>query len=151
MAKYFTKNGLEKLEKELDFLKKVKRKEISERIRQAASFGDLKENAAYDDAKDSQAFLEGRILELEEAMRSAMIVDESEKTDKVQIGSTIKVSSSDGEEKFQIVLQEEVNVTEGKISYQSPLGGSFLGKKIGEMVKIETPSGEKIYKIIEIS
>ncbi|MDP2821022.1 MAG: transcription elongation factor GreA [bacterium] len=151
MAKYFTKKGLEKLEKELDFLKKNKRKEISERIRQAASFGDLKENAAYDDAKDSQAFLEGRISELEEAIRSAMIVEESEKTDKVQISSTIKVSSDDGEEKYQIVLQEEVNVMEGKISYQSPLGSSFLGKKIGETVKIETPSGEKIYKIVEIS
>lgn len=150
MAKYFTKKGLEKLEKELDFLKKNKRKEISERIRQAASFGDLKENAAYDDAKDAQAFLEGRILELEEAIRSAMIVDESEKTGKVQIGSIIKVSSNDGEEKFQIVLQEEVNVMEGKISYQSPLGSSFLGKRNGETVKIETPSGEKVYKIIEI-
>jgi transcription elongation factor GreA len=151
MAKYFTKKGLEKLEKELDFLKKDKRKEISEKIRQAASFGDLKENAAYDDAKDEQAFLEGRIMDLEEVIRSAMVVDESEKTDKVQIGSTIKISSADGEEQFQIVLQEEVNVMEGKISYQSPLGGSFLDKKIGEMVKIETPSGEKIYKILEIN
>jgi transcription elongation factor GreA len=142
---------LEKLEKELEFLKKKKRMEISERIRQAASFGDLKENAAYDDAKDAQAFLEGRILELEEAIRSAMIVDEPEKTGKVQIGSNIVVGSSDGEEKFQIVLQEEVNVLEGKISYQSPLGSSFLGKKKGDEVGVETPGGQKIYKIIEVN
>ena len=151
MAKYFTKKGLEKLEKELEFLKKNKRMEISERIRQAASFGDLKENAAYDDAKDAQAFLEGRILELEEAIRSAMIVDEPEKTGKVQIGSNIVVGSSDGEEKFQIVLQEEVNVLEGKISYESPLGSSFLGKKKGDEVGVETPGGQKIYKIIEVN
>jgi len=151
MTKYFTKEGLKKIEKELEYLKKDERKEIAEKIRYAASFGDLKENAAYDEAKDAQAFLEGRILELEETIRTAEVVEGGKKTDKIQIGSFVSARSSDGEEKFQIVVIEEVNITDGKISCESPLGSAFMGKEKGDEVKIEIPSGIISYKIIDIS
>lgn len=151
MTKYFTKDGLQKIKKELEHLKKIERKEMSEKLRYAVSFGDLKENAAYDEAKDAQAFLEGRILDLEEMIKTAEIIEKNKKTDKVQIGSFISAISKDGKEKFQIVVLEEVNIKAGKISCESPLGMAFIGKRKGDEVKIETPAGMVFYKIIDIS
>ncbi len=151
--KYFTKKGLEKLKKELDYSKKVKRKEIAERIREAASFGDRSENFAYQQAKEDQAFLEGRILELENIIRQAKIIEKKdvENIKEVQIGSFIAVNSGNNERKeFQIVGPEEANPFEGKISFQSPLGKSLLGKMVGQKIEVETPTGKVKYEILKI-
>ncbi|MCX6764693.1 MAG: transcription elongation factor GreA [Candidatus Nealsonbacteria bacterium] len=149
MPKYLTKEGLEKFKKELEESKTVKRKEISERLKHAASFGDLAENAAYHEAKEAQAFLEDRINELRKIISGAMVV-ENQKNGRVQIGSSVTISSIDGEEKFQIVEHEEANSFAGKISFQSPLGKLLLGKLEGETVKFQTPQGKIDYKIIKI-
>jgi len=149
MTKYLTPEGLKKLKKELNYLKKVKRKEIAERLRHTASFGDLSENFAYHQAKEDQAFVNGRILELEEIIRSAKVV-EKKGTEKVQIGSTVTVSSDDKKEKFQIVDPQETDPAKGKISYQSSLGNALLERSVGEKVKIETPEGKIQYEILKI-
>jgi transcription elongation factor GreA len=149
MPKYLTKEGLEKFKNELEQSKTVKRKEVAERIRHAASFGDLAENAAYHEAKEAQAFLEDRINELRKIISGATVV-ENQKNGKVQVGSSVTVSSIDGEEKFQIVEPEEANSFAGKISFQSPLGKLILGKSEDEIIKFQTPQGKIDYKIIKI-
>ncbi len=149
MTKYLTKEGLEKLNKELEYLKNIKRKEVAEKLKQAISEGDLKENAGYDAAKDEQGFVEGRIKELEKIIGQAEMIEKKE-SNKVQIGSFVSLSSNDGEEKFQIVGPEEADILENKISFKSPLGKALLRKKKGDTVKINAPSGKKEYKITEI-
>lgn len=149
MAKYLTPEALENFKKELDYLQNTKRKEIGERIKHAASFGDLKENAAYHEAKEAQAFLEGRILELKEIVSQAKTI-EKKNSDKVQIGSVVLIVSCGNEEKFQIVEPEEASAMSGKISYKSPLGETLLGKCAGEKIKLETPGGKSEYKILKI-
>jgi transcription elongation factor GreA len=149
MTKYLTKDGLEKFKKELDELKTVKRKEIAQRLKHAASFGDLAENAAYHEAKEAQGHLEDRIKELRKIISGAFVI-ENNKNGRVQIGSVVIVSSSDGEEKFQIVEPEEANSFEGKISFQSPLGKVLLDKVEGETVKFKIPKGSVDYKIIKV-
>lgn len=149
MVKYLTSEGLEKLKKELEHLKTVGRKEVAEQLRHNAAFGDLKENAGYDAARDAQAFLECRIVDLQDILSQAKVIEKKECLE-VQIGSTILVSIEGEEEKFQIVGPEEADILKGKISYQSPIGKALLGKKKGSVVKIETPGGKIEYKIIEI-
>lgn len=149
MVKYFTPEGLEKLKKELEYLKTVKRKEISEKIRHSAAQGDLKENAGYHAAKDEQGFLEGRIIELSEIIANAKVIKNKEK-DKIQLGSIVLLDSSNVKDKFQIVESEEADISKGKISLKSSLGEALLGKKKGDVVKINTPGGVKEYKIIQI-
>jgi transcription elongation factor GreA len=150
MIKYLTKQGLEKLKKELDYLDKVGRKEVSEKLEEAIAQGDLSENAGYDAAKEKQGFIERRIKELRETIAQAKII-KKEKGDKVQIGSLVFLKSKEQEEKFQLVGPEESNILEGKISFESPLGSSILGKKQGDVLKIDTPEGKKEYKIIKIN
>jgi len=149
MAKYLTSEGLEKLKKELNYLKTVKRREIAGRLRHTASFGDLSENFAYQQAKEDQAFLEGRILELKEIICQAKIIEKKE-NGKVQIGSMVLINSNGDKEKFQIVEPEEANPQEGKISYQSPLGEALLSKSVGAKIKMKTPEGKIQYKILKI-
>jgi len=149
MTKYLTKEGLEKLKKELEHLETVKRKEVSERIRHTASQGDLKENAGYDAAKEEQGFVEARIRELKSIINQAQVIS-NKGNDKVQIGCSVLLESTDGKDEFQIVGPEEADILEGKISFKSPLGGALLEKKKGDIIKIETPSGQKEYKIIQI-
>ena len=149
MEKYLTKEGLEKLKKELHHLKTVKRKEISELIRHTASYGDLKENAAYDEAKDAQGFLEGRIRELEGVIANAKVI-EGKNNGKVQIGSSVILESSEGRENFQIVGPEEADPLNGRISHLSPLGKVLISRSEGEKVKFQAPGGEVVYKIIKI-
>ncbi len=149
MVKYLTPEGLEKLKKELEHLKTVKRKEVSKKIERTAAQGDLKENAGYDAAKEEQGFIEGRIKKLSEIIAQANIIKRKEK-DKVQIGSTVSLESNNGKDKFQIVGSEEADVLEGKISFESPLGEALLGKKKGDSVRINTPDGIKGCRIIEI-
>lgn len=149
MKKYLTKEGLEKLQKELEYLKNVARKEVAIKLKEAIAQGDLKENAGYDSAKDEQGFIEARIRELKGIIANAEVVEKKESS-KVQICSSVSLSSVNGEDKFQIVSPEEADTLENKISFQSPLGGALLNKKKGDIVKITTPSGKMEYKIIEI-
>jgi len=148
MENYLTKEGLEKLKKELDYLKKTKRKEIVENLRHAASFGDLSENFAYQQAKEDQAFLESRILELEEKIKNVKIIKKG-LSNKVTIGSTVFLSLDGKKEHFQIVGPEETDPFQGKISYESPLGKALLGKSIGQIIEVEGTEKNK-YKIVDI-
>jgi transcription elongation factor GreA len=150
MENYLTPDGLKKLKTELDYLKKVKRKEISEKLNHSISFGDLSENAAYDEAKEEQGFLEGRISELNDIVSHAKIINKKQ-TNKISIGSIVLVSLDHQKEKYQIVGPEEADIFNGKISYQSPLGKTLLNKTIGDKAMVETPSGKIEYRIIEVS
>jgi len=149
MVKYFTAPGLEKLKKELDYLERVKRKEVSERLRHTASQGDLKENAGYHAAKEQQGFVEGRIKELKEILSQAKII-EKKGGDQIQIGSFVCLESDEGEKTFQLVGPEEADILQGKISFESPLGGAILKKRKGDVIEIDAPEGKKKYEIVEI-
>lgn len=148
-----TAEGLQKLQEELDELKTVHRKEVNDRIRQAKEYGDLSENAEYEDAKQEQAFIEGRILKLEAMIRNSRIIDESSfATDEVHIGATVKVKdlkNNDGYE-FHIVGSAEADPSAKRISNESPLGRALLGHKKGETVDVSTPRGVVKYKIESI-
>lgn len=149
-----TKAGKEKLEQELEQLKTVKRKEVVERIKIARSFGDLSENSEYDSAKDEQAFVEGRITTLENMIRNAKIIEESDLvSDTVSLGKSVTfVELPDGEEEtYTIVGSAEADPFEGKISNDSPIAQSLIGKKVGEQVTVQTPGGEMQVKIVSIS
>ncbi len=149
-----TKAGKEKLEQELEHLKAVKRKEVVERIKIARSFGDLSENSEYDSAKDEQAFVEGRITTLENMIRNAKIIEESDLvSDAVSIGKSVTfIELPDGEEEtYTIVGSAEADPFEGKISNDSPIAQSLIGKKVGEQVTVQTPGGEMQVKIVSIS
>lgn len=145
-----TKEGLEKLEEELDELKTVHRREVNERIRQAKEFGDISENAEYEDAKQEQAFVEGRILKVEAMIRNARIIDSSEYAqDEVHLGATVKIKDikSGAAHEFTIVGSAEADPVNGRLSNESPLGSSLMGKKKGETVEVTTPRGVTNYKI----
>jgi transcription elongation factor GreA len=150
MEKYLTNEGLKKLKKELEYLKRVKRKEIAARLERAVAFEDLSENSEYLEAKEAQGFLEGRILELEDLISRAVVIPEEKNTGFVQIGSTILVDAGRQKEKFKIVGAEEANPLEGKISDSSPLGKALLNQPKGAVVEICTPQGRIRYKIIKI-
>lgn len=152
---YVTKEGLKKMEDELEHLTKVKRPELSERLRAAISQGDLSENADYDYAKQEQAFLEGRIQELEDALRRAKIIDDGGPGDKVRVGSTVTITivedGNDEEETYRIVGAHEADPTNGYISNESPIGRALLGAKPGQVVTVETPNGGMELKVKDIS
>lgn len=150
MSEYLTKEGLEKLKKELDYLKQTKRREIAERIRSTAAHGDLKENAAYHEAKEDQGFLEQRIKELRSVVNRSQIIKKNG-VDKVQMGSLVLIDNGEEKEEYQIVGPSETNTLEGKISYKSPLGQALLGKKKGGKVTIKNSEGEMKYVILKIS
>jgi transcription elongation factor GreA len=149
MAKYLTKDGLDNLRKELERLEKVERREVAERLKHAISFGDISENAAYDEAKEALGMLEGKILELKATICSAKIIEKNGAKG-VQIGSLVSLSSGGKKEEFQIVGPEEADVFKGKISYQSPLGKILIGREKGEKVVLKTPGGQVNYEIISI-
>lgn len=150
MVNYLTPEGLEKLKKELAELKTTKRQEIAERLEQAKALGDLSENAEYEEAKEEQSMVETHIAELEDVLRSVVVIQKSTQTDHVTIGSTIRISSENGEETYTIVGSEEADPLNGKISNESPLGSAFLEKKVGETVEVRTPGGSTAYTIEEI-
>lgn len=152
MKKRFTKEGLEKLKKELAYLEKEKRKEVAEKLKFAASFGDLSENSAYEDAKSEQSMLENRIAKLRETIQEAEVVESSKGEKFVQIGSVIEVETEGGQrKKFEIVDGSESDPMSGKISCESPMGKAFLDGKEGDSCKVQTPAGEKIFHIVEIN
>ena len=148
---YLSKDGLDKLRTELEEMTSVKRPEVAQRIHDAKEHGDLSENAEYEDAKNEQAFVEGRIQTLQALIKNATIIDENHSTDHVQIGSTVKVESDDGAESFTIVGSTEARPTEGRISNESPVGRALLGKKKGEKVLVKVPAGDFTYKIVSIT
>ncbi len=148
-----TKEGKEKLGQELEYLKAVKRKEVVERIKIARSFGDLSENSEYDSAKEEQAFVEGKITTIENMIRNAkIIVEDGTSSDTVGLGKTVTfVELPDGdEETYSIVGSAEADPFEGKISNDSPIAKSLMGKKLGETVTVNTPGGDITVKIISV-
>lgn len=149
-----TQEGFNNLEKELDFLKTEKRAEIAERIKIALGFGDLSENSEYDEAKGAQAENENKIVELENKLRHAKIIDESEiDTKTVQIGNTVKLLDIEFEEEvsYTIVGSTEVDLSLNRISNESPIGKALLGAKKNQTVEVEAPAGIMKYKILAIT
>ena len=151
---FFTPEGLEKMEAEIEYLKTVRRKEVAERIKVALGYGDLSENSEYDEAKNEQAQLEERIVKLENMVRNARVIDEDDlNTEIVNVGSTVAVKDlSDGEEdEFTIVGSAEADPLSGRISNESPVGGKLLGAKVGDVVEVEIPDGMIKYEVVSIS
>lgn len=148
-----TAEGLQKLQAELDDLKTVHRRDVNDRIRQAKEFGDLSENAEYEDAKQEQAFVEGRILKIEAMLRNVRIIDSSEYSDdEVHLGAEVKVKDENGTPyTFTIVGSTESDPPNHRLSNESPLGKSLIGRKIGEKVDVTTPRGVVKYTIEGIS
>ncbi len=146
---YVTQTGLKKLQEEYDQLVSVRRKEVAEKLQKARELGDVSENAAYDAARDEQAFVEGRIAELDGVLKRVEVVEE-EKGGVIQVGSTVRVHLDGNEQEFQIVGAPEANPSGGKISHESPLGRALLGKKIGDQVEIEAPAGKLTYHVLGI-
>jgi transcription elongation factor GreA len=148
-----TQEGLKKLEDELDHLKAVKRKEVAERIKVAISYGDISENSEYDDAKNEQAFIEGRVITLEKMLRNARIIQEDEvDTEAVSVGSTVILRDLefDDEVEYTIVGSAESNPLENKISNESPVGQALLRKRKGTVVDVNVPAGVLQYEILDI-
>lgn len=149
-----TDEGLKKYEEELEMLKTVKRKEISEKIKVALSFGDLSENSEYDEAKNDQAKVEARIVELEAMLKNAKVIDEGElRNDIVHIGSKVRVLDVEFNEEldYQVVGSAEADPRSGKISDESPVGKALLGAKVGDVVEAEAPGGIVKFEIKQIT
>lgn len=146
-----TKEGLEKMKKELDELRSTKRAEIAQRLKAAIAMGDLSENSEYDEAKNAQAFLEGRILQLEQQIRTAQVIEKAAKG-RVDVGSTVIIEDMEEhlQEKVTIVGSTESNPFEGRISNESPVGRALMGAKAGDIVEAEAPNGVLKYKVISI-
>ncbi|MDF2379134.1 MAG: transcription elongation factor GreA [Candidatus Gracilibacteria bacterium] len=146
-----TKEGLKKLQEELENLKNVRRKEVSGRLKEAISYGDLSENSEYEEAKNEQAFIEGRILELENQVKNAKVV-KGHTTKGVQIGSIVKLKKvgSSNDEQYTIVGTTEADPFENKISNESPIGHAIMELKKGDKVTVETPSGKQRYEITSL-
>lgn len=148
---YLTVEGKKKLEEELEYLTKVRRKEVAEAIKSAKEEGDLSENSAYDEAKLAQGFLEGRVQTIEAQLRNAVIIEQNGDSDTVGIGNTVTVAEEGfGEETYQIVGSAEADPLDGKISNESPIGQALLGAKVNDVVKAETPGGEIEFKVLKI-
>ena len=149
-----TPEGLKKLEEEIEYMSTVRRREVSERIREARDFGDISENAEYDDAKNEQAQLEAQISQLEERLRRSTVVEDAPKdTGSVGFGSIVHIKDQDSGDsrKFQIVGSTEANLSEGLLSSESPIGSALIGGKVNQIVTIAAPRGpEKKFKITKI-
>jgi transcription elongation factor GreA len=148
---YLSKEGLARLREELEELTNVRRPEVAGRIHEAKEHGDVTENAEYEDAKNEQAFVEGRIQALEVLIKNAVLIENNHSTDHVQIGSTVVVRSDGGRETYTIVGSAEAAPAEGRISNESPVGRALLGHKKGEKVLVSVPAGDSEYTIVNIS
>ncbi len=145
-----SKEGYEKLKKELELLTTVRRREIADRIQRAKDMGDLSENAEYSEAKDAQAFNEGRVAELSALLKNLTVVDNGGAKDRISLGSDVTVEVNGEEKIYSIVSFNEADPLAGKISNESPLGRSLLDKKKGDQVTVTTPKGQNTYKIKDI-
>lgn len=148
-----TREGLKKLQEELDYLKNIRRKEIAARLKEAISYGDLSENSEYEEAKNEQAFVEGRILELEEKVKYAKIIDakhQKEKGGVVGLGSVVRIRelSTNREEEYTLVGSTEADSLQRLISNDSPIGKVLIEKKVGDVVSYKAPGGKFQYKIV---
>jgi transcription elongation factor GreA len=148
--KYLTQEGLDKLKKELEILRKDERIKVAEELKTAISFGDLSENAAYDDAKENQAQLEARILEVERLIHNAKVI-KHQKNGWVMVGSSVVITDGKNESSFQIVGEDEANPIEGRLSFKSPLGMALMEKTAGTKFTVDTPKGKVEYKILKIN
>lgn len=146
---YLTKEGHEKLQKEYEQLTKVRRREVTQRIAKAREYGDISENSEYDTAKEEQSFVEGRIVELQDILRNAKVIDRSHKSGEVQIGTKVKVDVDGEGDEFIIVSSVEADPMQGKISDESPVGRALLGAKVGDVVTVSSTI-KSTYKILEI-
>lgn len=148
---YISRNGIAKLEKELEYLKKVRRKEIAQLIHSAKEQGDLSENAEYAAAKEEQGHIESRILEIGEMLKRAEIIDAGKQNnDMVHVGSSVLIETDGEQMEYLIVGSNESNPSEGRISNESPIGRAFLGKKVGDVVHVTIPAGSIKYLITQI-
>ena len=153
-TQYLTQEGMDSLEKRLNYLTKVRRPEVAERLRQALEDGgEITENTEYEDAKNEQAFIEGEIVRIDRILRSAKLIEPTGNTDEVHIGSLVKVNEkgTDDVEEYRLVGPAEANPRDGKISTESPLGKALIGSKVGDKVKIKAPDGDITFVIQEIS
>ncbi|MEI8176979.1 MAG: transcription elongation factor GreA [Candidatus Omnitrophota bacterium] len=151
---YLTRDGYEKLRRELEYLKTTKRREIAKALEFARGLGDLRENAEYDSAKQAQGLLEKKIFEMEQSLSKASILDDEKiDKDKVYLGAIVAIKDLDSNDEvsYTMVNKEEADITQNKISVTSPVGKALLGHKIGDIVSIEVPAGTLSYKIIGIS
>ena len=157
MAKEFklTRERLKELEEELNYLKTTREKEVAEQIKEARSFGDLSENSEYDEAKNTQGLVENRITELEQMIKNAVIIDESElSVDNVSVGThvTILMTGEDENEEYDIVGRTEADPLNGKISDESPVGHALLGKAVGDKAEVLLPTGQTVeYTVLAIT
>ena len=151
-ATYLTSKGLIKLENELEHIRRIRRPEIAQRIQTSKEIGGTVDNAEYEEAKNEQAFIEGRILELEEATKNAVLIpDDRKPSETVEIGSVVKVKDPRGKtQTFTIVGRTEADPSEGKISNESPVGKSLIGHQAGENAEVSTPSGTSKYIVLEV-
>lgn len=149
-----TKEGMKKLRDELDYLVSVRRREVAKRLQEAISYGDLSENSEYEDAKNEQAFIEGRILELEDQIKNAKVIGERQRKAAVaQVGSKVvieKPGTKTKKEEFTIVGSTEVDPLSNMISNDSPIGRALVGKKVGDNIEVVVPSGIAKYKIVSL-
>ncbi len=148
-----TREGLEKIQKELKYLKEVERPEVAQKIREALAFGDLSENAEYVAAKDRQAFVEGRILSLEKILENYELIDETKRKDGIiSVGSKVKIKDTRTKTTLELTIvgSPETDPLSGKISRNSPLGKALLGKKKGDVVSVKVPAGLVQYKILKV-
>ena len=149
---YITQEGLQKIQEELDYLKSVRRAEIARRIREAKEAGDIMENAGYDEAKNEQSFVEGRILQLEQTVRNAVLIGEQVRHDRVELGHFVTVREQDTNEleRYLIVGSAEAAPGDGRISNESPLGKALMNRRVGEQVSVKTPGGTIQFVIVKI-
>lgn len=149
---YITAEALEKLKTELDYLKKVKRREVADKIQAAIQLGDLSENAEYHDAKDELGMLEGRISTIDDQIKNAVIIEEGKgKRDAIEVGCSAELELDGQRLKYTIVGPNEADPAQGFISNETPLAEALMGHRAGEQVEFEAPAGTKIYKIISVS
>lgn len=149
---FLTREGRAKLEAELEHLRNVRRAEVAERIHSAKDEGDIMENSAYDEAKNEQAFVEGRILTIEQMLKNAVMIENARVSDTVGLGSYVTVVERGGaeDEMFHIVGSAEADPTRGRISNESPVGRALLGKRVGDEVQVKIPDGVRYLKITDI-
>lgn len=149
-TQYVSAEYLQKLKDELHDLKTVKRRELANRIELAKALGDLSENAEYHEAKDALGFIEGRILEIEDLFKHAVVIEEESGGTNVRVGSKIKVRVNGKEREFEIVGSNEADPVSGKISNESPIGAALLGAHKGDSVEVKSPAGKTVYEVLEI-
>lgn len=152
-SNYLTADGIKKLQEELDYLIDVRRPEVARQIAEAKADGDVSENAGYDEAKNTQAFVEGRILTIKNILANAVVISENGSKDRIDIGCKVTIRDAEygDEETYTIVGSTEVDPGNGRISFKSPIGRALMGHRIGETVEVETPGGTVEFEVVKIA